>query len=220
MEVRVNVNENDIIRLSLGDSVIIDVDSYSGRDEKFAGRVTSIANTAKDAQTLEAVTEFEVRIRILNESYKHLLGKGKVVSPFRPGMTASVEIITERKNNALRVPLAAVTTRTEDQLKEIAGKEGEKKEKSDEKTSAKSSSSSEIKEVVFINNGGKAKAVEVKTGISDMDFIEITGGINKGDEVITGPFRAVSKLLKNGTGIEVKDEKSLNKKIIASDEED
>ncbi|RYZ36510.1 MAG: HlyD family efflux transporter periplasmic adaptor subunit, partial [Sphingobacteriales bacterium] len=223
MEVRVNVNENDIIRLSLGDSVIIDVDSYSEKEQKFYGKVTSIANTAKDAMTLEAVTEFEVRIRILNESYKHLVKQKKAVSPFRPGMTASVEIITERKNNALRVPLAAVTTRTEEQLKETGEKDSksgpEKKEKKTENKETAAGKTDEIKEVVFVNDNGKARMVEVKTGISDMDFIEILSGLKKGDEVITGPFRAVSKQLKNGLAIQPKSEASLDKTLIAADED-
>ncbi|MBC8082822.1 MAG: efflux RND transporter periplasmic adaptor subunit, partial [Hymenobacter sp.] len=124
MEVRVNVNENDIINVQLGDSAVVEVDSYASKDEKFRGLVTSIANTAKDALTAEAVTEFEVRIRLLPASYRHLLRTqgGRTVVPFRPGMTASVDVITNRKTGVLSVPLAAVTTRSDSSA--IADKEG------------------------------------------------------------------------------------------------
>jgi HlyD family secretion protein len=187
MEVRVDVNENDIVRVSIGDTAIIDVDSYSYLDKEFKGVVTAIANTANDKASPDAVTEFEVRIRILNSSYQDLIAEGKRF-PFRPGMTASVDIITQRKDNILTVPLAAVTTRD--------GSEG------DERGSERDSNEDEeVKEVVFINDGGKAKMVEVKTGISDFDNIEIVEGLNSGDEVVTGPFLIVSKRLKDGDGI-------------------
>src|SRR5690606_16250193 len=110
MEVRVNVNENDIVRISLGDTTIIDVDSYTHSGKKFTGVVTAIANSANEKTTQDAVTEFEVRIRILNSSYNDLITKENRY-PFRPGMTASVEIITQKKEDVLSVPLAAVTTR-------------------------------------------------------------------------------------------------------------
>ena len=111
MEVQVDVNENDIIRVSLGDTAIIDVDSYTSMDKKFRGVVTQIANTANPKNSPDAVTEFKVEIRILNESFNDLLSEIQGPSPFRPGMTASVEIITVSKSNVLSVPLAAVTTR-------------------------------------------------------------------------------------------------------------
>src|SRR5688572_12052367 len=110
MEVRVNVNENDIVRVAVGDTAIIDVDAYSNAAKEFKGIVTLIANTAKDKLSADAITEFEVRILILNSSYQDLVKEGTKF-PFRPGMTASVDIITTRKADALSVPLAAVTTR-------------------------------------------------------------------------------------------------------------
>ncbi len=215
MEVRVNVNENDIIRVGLGDSAIVEVDSYSNDDTKFRGVVTAIANTAKDATTLEAVTEFEVRIRLLSDSYQNL--KKKNATPFRPGMTASVDIITEQKENVLAVPLAAVTTRIEGQ--EDGNKKPGNAEKPDENQDNNNTTAANnkpapvdnLKEVIFVQENGKAKMVEVKTGISDFDNIEITSGLKPGQEVISGPFRAVTKQLKDGTVIIVKDEKSLNK---------
>ncbi|RIJ41654.1 efflux RND transporter periplasmic adaptor subunit [Pontibacter oryzae] len=210
MEVRVNVNENDIIRVALGDSVIVEVDSYTSRDEKFKGVVTSIANTAKDATTLEAVTEFEVRIRLINRSYDHL--RETTSRPFRPGMTASVDIITERKSNVLSVPLSAVTTRSaEPQGGEKPEDEGEQQEAA--------APAAQVEEVVFVYDEAtnSVKTVKVKTGISDFENIQIVSGLKPGQKVVSGPFRAVSKLLKDGAKVAVKDEASLNKQAIAAD---
>ncbi|PKV75552.1 efflux RND transporter periplasmic adaptor subunit [Pontibacter ramchanderi] len=213
MEVRVNVNENDIIRVGMGDSVIVEVDSYTSRDEKFKGIVTSIANTAKDAASLEAVTEFEVRIRLLNESYSHLADKN--ARPFRPGMTASVDIITARKSNVLSVPLSAVTTRSNKPAK-AAGEDGEEKEADKNAEEAPVAPAGPVEEVVFVHEtNNTVKAVKVKTGISDFDNIEILSGLEEGQKVVSGPFRAVSKTLKDGAKVAVKDEKSLNKSAIA-----
>lgn len=202
MEVRVNVNENDIVRVKLNDSVIVEVDSYANQDQKFRGIVTQIANTAKDAVTLEAVTEFEVRIRLLNESYKNL-SKTKHRNPFRPGMTASVDIITDRKNNVLAVPLSAVTTRTADFLK---GKTAVTEKKENDKTESETAKpKEELIELVFLIENGKVKAQKVKTGISDFDNIEILEGLKEGQQVVTGPFRAISKTLKIDEKVVVKD---------------
>ncbi len=216
MEVRVNVNENDIVRVSLGDSAIVEVDSYSNDNTKFRGVVTAIANTAKDATTLEAVTEFEVRIRLLNDSFRQLQQKQKT-TPFRPGMTASVDIITEQKDQVLAVPLAAVTTRSTEELNNkgaaAAGKPGPKPTDNGgiDAANAKAQPANDLKEVVFVQENGKAKMVEVKTGISDFDHIEVMSGLKPGQEVISGPFRAVSKQLKQGEAIIVKDAAALNK---------
>lgn len=212
MEVRVNVNENDIIRVSLGDSAIIEVDSYANDDTKFRGVVTEIANTAKDATTLEAVTEFEVRIRLLSDSYRQLQQKQKT-TPFRPGMTASVDIITEQKDNVLAVPLAAVTTRTAADMQAPANPAPAQPAAANANATgaAPAPTTNDLKEVIFIQENGKAKMVEVKTGISDFDHIEIISGLQAGREVISGPFRAVSKQLKDGLAVIVKDAASLNK---------
>ncbi len=207
MEVRVNVNENDIVRVQLGDTAEIEVDAYSSKDDKFKGVVTEIANTAKEAISMDAVTEFEVRVRLLNESYAHLKPEKSGVSPFRPGMTASVDIITERKDKALAVPLASVTTRTTSQMKEKDGPavkvvvNGESNEDSEVINDKAKPKEEELKEIVFVLSGenkDKAEIKEVKTGISDFEHIEIISGINEGDEVVSGPFLAVSKTLKNG----------------------
>ena len=214
MEVRVNVNENDIVRVHLGDTVLIDVDAYSNINKEFKGIVTLIANTAKEKASADAITEFEVRILILQASYQDLIKQGNKF-PFRPGMTASVEIITERKEDVLSVPLAAVTTRNPDEKFE-ANKNENKKEDAHKVTSGikKPEKKKEDKVVVFVNDQGTAKMVEVKTGISDYDNIEILSGIKDSVEVVTGPFLVVSKRLKDGDKIklmEKQDKKDGNK---------
>jgi HlyD family secretion protein len=188
MEIRVNVNENDIVRISLNDSVLIDVDSYAFSGKKFGGIVTAIANSANEKASTDAVTEFEVRIRILNDSYAELVTE-KNPFPFRPGMTASVEIITNRKENTLSVPLAAVTTREAETLETQGG-------------------TTRLKELVFLKEGNKAKMVAVKTGISDFDNIEILEGLTEGQEIITGPYFIVSKELEDEKAVKIAEKKS------------
>jgi HlyD family secretion protein len=193
MEVRVDVNENDIVRVNIGDTAIIDVDSYSYLEKKFKGIVTAIANTANQKASADAVTEFEVKIRILNESFKDLKVNSK--SPFRPGMTASVDIITETRSDVLSVPLGAVTTRIPKKEK----KEGEEEEKTKKED--------ELEEVIFVNDEGKAKMIIVETGISDFENIQIIKGLEGEEQIITGPFLAVSKNLKDGDLIAQQKEK-------------
>ena len=193
MEVQIDVNENDIIRVALGDTAIIDVDSYSYTDKKFRGIVTEISNTANTKATPEAVTEFKVKVRILRDSYADLLKDTSY--PFRPGMTASVDIITNVKDNVLAVPLSAVTTRD---MNETNDKEGSNKEASVNPDSVKAKTDVEV---VFVNDNGIAKKVAVKTGISDYDNIEIIKGLKDDQEVVSGPFIVVSKRLKGGEAI-------------------
>ncbi|HMI65898.1 MAG TPA: efflux RND transporter periplasmic adaptor subunit [Cyclobacteriaceae bacterium] len=199
MEVRVNVNENDIVRAHLGDSVIIDVDAYQNINKQFKGIVTNIANTAKDKASADAITEFEVRIVILRSSYEDLIKQGNKF-PFRPGMTASVDILTTRKVNVLSVPLAAVTTRKDDDkagAKEAPKGDHQVVNEDDKKKQEKKLD----KVVVFVNDKGTAKMVEVKTGISDYDNIEIISGLSDSTQIVTGPFLVVSKRLKEGDKI-------------------
>ncbi len=196
MEVQVDVNENDIIRITVGDTAVIDVDSYSYKDKTFKGVVTHIANTANDKISADAVTEFGVRIQILNSSYQDLVKEEGIKYPFRPGMTASVDIITEVKKDILTVPLAAVTTRSE--------KDKNKRGGGDDDSSSDELGEEEVKEVVFVMAEGKAVKTEVETGISDFDRIEIVSGVEEGTEVVSGPFLAVSKRLKDGEDIEAK----------------
>jgi HlyD family secretion protein len=200
MEVRVDVNENDIVRLSLGDTTIIDVDSYSSMGKKFKGIVTSIANTANTKASVDAVTEFKVKIRILNSSYVDLVKEGKKY-PFRPGMTASVEILTNSKNDALSVPLSAVTTR-EDQLDTLEG------------------GTTKSRELVFINDNGVAKLKVIKTGLSDFQNIEILEGLTEGEEIISGPYFVVSKELKEGDKVKLMEVKKPEVKKEEEEEED
>lgn len=207
MEVLVDVNENDIVRVQLGDTALIEVDSYANMDKQFKGIVTEISNTAKSALTQDAVTEFEVKVRILNESYADLVNKKSKLSPFRPGMTASVDIITERKENILSVPLASVTTRNPNAP---AGGPDDAKPQEGNNTNppAKQVSNKvdENKEVVFVHNNGKVEMREVKTGISDFENIEIVSGLKEGDEIISGPFLVVSKRLNNGDAVAKKEQ--------------
>jgi len=217
MEVRVDVNENDIVRVTLGDTVEIEVDSYAER--KFKGIVTEIANTANGVGTTaaasnstDAVTEFEVKIKILNSSYRDLMAKrAKKSYPFKPGMTAAVEIITERKTGVLSVPIAAVTTRGKDAEGEDK-KDGEEATAPTNENDSKAKKEEKLKELVFINDKGKAVIREVTTGISDFENIEIVSGLKEGEEIISGPFIEVSKRLKAGTLVTKKVEKKKDAK--------
>lgn len=203
MEVRVNVNENDITRVSMNDTVIIDVDSYSASGRKFKGIVYEIASSANGlggtsavaAVSSDAVTEFEVKIRVLRSSYSDLI-VGKRSYPLKPGMTASVEIITNRKMGVLSVPLATVTTRDPTRKPEGDKKEGEEDNNQEPEKVIKKD---KIKEVVFVmDKDSKAKLREVKTGISDFENIEILSGLKEGETIISGPYITVSKKLKEG----------------------
>jgi HlyD family secretion protein len=204
MEVRVNVNENDIIRIAVGDTAVIDVDSYSYMDKTFKGVVTQIANSANSKVSTDAVTEFEVRVKILNNSYADLIREQGMVFPFRPGMTASVDIITEVKKDILTVPLAAVTTRKPgDNKPEREGENGGNNSEQDNETSLLDE---EVEEVVFLYQENKAVKTKVVTGISDFERIEIKEGLTQGQLVISGPFLAVSKRLKDGDAVSSGDE--------------
>ncbi|MFM7850400.1 MAG: efflux RND transporter periplasmic adaptor subunit, partial [Flammeovirgaceae bacterium] len=205
-------NENDIVRVHLNDSVMIDVDAYSSSDKQFKGLVTNIANTAKDKTSADAITEFEVRILILRSSYEDLIAKGNKF-PFRPGMTASVDIITQRKENVLSVPLAAVTTRNDDKEDKETPKNNDDEKREVVDTSKPKTEKKADKVVVFVNDKGTAKMKEVKTGISDYDNIEIISGIAEGEEVVTGPFLIVSKRLKNGDKIKQAEKENKEKEI-------
>jgi HlyD family secretion protein len=200
MEVRVDVNENDIVRVSLGDTAIIDVDAYASTNKKFKGVVTLIANTAKDKLSADAITEFEVRILILDSSYKDLIKEGKKF-PFRPGMTASADILTRRKENVLSVPLAAVTTRNPNQMQGGPNDQGPPASQTSTTQGNEPKKVEEPKVVIFVNDKGVARMKEVKTGISDYDNIEIVSDIADSTEVVTGPFLVVSNRLKDGDKI-------------------
>ncbi|GAB3561885.1 efflux RND transporter periplasmic adaptor subunit [Spirosoma luteolum] len=223
MEVRVNVNENDIVRVNLGDTADIEVDSYTTANRKFKGVVYEIANTANGlasgtgaaaALSSDAVTEFEVKVKILNNSYADLLAeKDKKGYPFKPGMTASVDIITDRRPGVLAVPIAAVTTRgtDTDATGEKVGDEGNDDAEETKKETDAPVKKEQPKELVFVNEGGKATPRFVKTGISDYENIQILSGLKAGEQVVSGPFIAVSKKLKKGDLITKRDPKKAKK---------
>jgi HlyD family secretion protein len=203
MEVKVDVNENDIVRVNIGDTAIIEVDAYL--DQKFKGIVTQIANSATNSSQASAdqVTSFEVKIILLESSYKQLITSSKLY-PFRPGMTANVDIQTKKKTNVLAVPIEAVTTRSDSALGEKQKMKPLKKDL--KKTEVESSKQNEI---VFVKDKSFAMLRKVKTGIQDNNYIEITEGLNENEEVITAPYSAIAKKLKDSTLIKVKDKKDL-----------
>ncbi|MBL7701607.1 MAG: efflux RND transporter periplasmic adaptor subunit [Ferruginibacter sp.] len=212
IEIRVDVGENDIPKVKLGDSAIVEVDAYSGR--KFKGIVTQIASSNNGAaaqsvlsNTTNDVTQYKVYIRILPESYTDLLGKGTF--PFRPGMSASADIQTKTHANVLSVPINAVTTRDKSDSTDKAAA----KKKDESAVKPVSSLEDELEVVVFtIDKEGKVAKVKVKTDIQDINNIEITEGLKEGDMVVTGPYDVVSKTLKVGKQVKVVDKKELFEK--------
>lgn len=183
MEAQVEVNENDIPRVKLGDTATIEVDAYV--DYKFRGIVTEMANSAKTTGvSADQVTNFDVKILVLSESYKDLTDKGNE-HPLRPGMSATVDIRTEIKPGIITVPIQSVTTRT------------------DTTEVTKTVSDEDIRTLVFITDGERALAKDVKTGIQDNTYIEIISGVSEGDRVISAPFSAISKKLSDSTLIEI-----------------
>ena len=196
MEVEVSVNENDIVKINIGDETKIEVDAYLKKE--FKGIVTSISNSATATTTADQVTNFKVKVRILKESYQDLVaGKPATYSPFRPGMTATVDIITTRKEKVIGVPISSVVIKS-DTLP------APKFEMKDEETTTKVKAKVDKKlECVFVKSNGKAKIRIVKTGIQDETNIEIISGLQKGDEVITGPYNTVSKELNSGDKVKM-----------------
>ena len=211
IEIRVDVGENDVPKVKLGDSALVSVDAYSSR--KFKGLVTQVASSNNGASNqlgaaTNDVTQYKVYIRILKESYVDLLGKGNF--PFRPGMSANADIQTRRVENVISVPVNAVTTREKaDSTK--TGKE--KLDGEDNNTNAPTGTDDDIEVLVFVkDSANKVKKYAVKTGIQDNFYIEITEGLKGGEEVITGPYDVVSKLLTVDKKVKVVDKKELYEK--------
>ena len=204
MEVRVEISENDILKVNLGDTAKIEVDAYV--DKKFTGKVVEVANSASDISSAslnsDRVTNFIVKIRIDRKSYEDLMSEGMNKFPFRPGMSATVDIFTNQVKDAVSVPIQAVTTRAkyEDKNK-LQGKED--KEIIDD---------DDLQEVVFVIKSDTVDKVVVKTGIQDDEYIQITNGLDVGEEIVTGPYKIVSKKLKEGDKIIRKEEKDKKKK--------
>ncbi|WP_179021100.1 efflux RND transporter periplasmic adaptor subunit [Winogradskyella forsetii] len=196
MEVEVDVNENDIVKVAIGDSTIVEVDAYLKKE--FKGVVTEIANSAEGTLAADQVTNFKVKVRIIEESYKDLTdGKPETYSPFRPGMTATVDVITKIQKDAISVPISAIviktdTSSTKKPYSKTVSNEVDDLEKEEQKF-----------ECVFINDNGKAKLKVVETGIQDDTNIEIVSGLTKEDKIITGPYNMVSKNLNPGDLVEV-----------------
>jgi HlyD family secretion protein len=195
MEVSVDVNENDIVKVGLYDTTMIEVDAYPGR--KFTGIVTEIANSATTnaATTSDQVTNFVVKIRILRSSYEDLTRKfGKRKSVFRPGMSASVEIQTEKVVDVVSIPLESVTVRDISALDTVKVEKSDKEKPSDINKEKKN----EEVEVVFLKTGDISSIRKVKTGVQDDKYIQVLEGVLEGDEVISGPYSTISKTLKHG----------------------
>jgi len=191
IEVRVDVSENDVVRVSKGDTVMIEVDAYT--DREFTGIVDQIASSAQGVGSMvqDQVTNFTVEVLILKDSYADLITEGKT-TPFRPGMSASVEIQTKKVSDVLTIPIQAVTTRSEsgDTLK----------------------TAKDMQEVVFTLDSSKVAKTAIKTGIQDESYIEILAGLKNNQEVVTAPFRTVNKKLKGDEEVEVVDKKKLFEK--------
>ena len=194
IEVRVDVGENDIPKVKIGDTALVEVDAFTGR--KFKGIVYKIANpTTSLASSTTDVTEYKVHIRLLLDSYKDLIVPHKSF-PFRPNMSASADIQTKTKQHVLSVPLNAVTTRSNKVDKP-------KTDKKDDKANA-DTTTEVFDEVVFVlQKEGTVKMAKVKTGIQDMNNIEVTQGLKIGDEIVTAPYTLISKTIKTGDKVKV-----------------
>lgn len=199
MEVQVDVSENDVPRVALGDVVEIDVDAY--QDKKFMGKVTKIANSASNLTALgggtlttDQVINFTVTIAIDQTSYSDLVAKGNRY-PFRPGMSASVDIFTNEVKDAISVPIQAVTVREKDSVKD-------KKQKLTD---------ADYEEIVFVVKGDTIDKVAVVTGLQDDEYIQIVSGLELGEKIVIGPYTQVSKKLEEGETVTEKEEKKKDK---------
>lgn len=213
MEVRVDVGENDIVKVNLGDSADVELDAYNNR--KFKGIVTQIASSTKSSSLTSAastndVTNYEVRIRLDRNGYQDLIDPSKPKRfPFRPGMNASAEIKTKRNDNVIAAPITAVNARVKGSDQSVADKRkentaGREEENNGGNDASVQSISDELEEVVFVlQKDGTVKKVVVKSGIQDINYIEIVKGLSGGEEVVTGPYNAISKTLKDGMKVKV-----------------
>lgn len=213
MEVQVDVNENDIVRVHLNDTAEVTIDAFG--DRKFKGVVTEIgnsSNTSGISVSADQITNFPVKILILQSSYEDLLkGLKPNESPFRPGMTASVDIKTKVVSNAISVPIGAVTTASgKDDAPSGDMEEGEGPPPQSQTSDDKVGEEEEIEEVVYVYDNGKAKKMVVTTGVQDNNYIEIVKGLSDGAEIIAGPYRVVSKQLKDGMNVEKKPKEEIN----------
>jgi HlyD family secretion protein len=217
MEARVDVGENDVVKVSIGDSADVEVDAYNNR--KFKGVVTQIAasttKTGSSAITSNDVTNYEVRIRLDRSSYADLIVPNKPKKfVFRPGMNASADIKTKRVNNTLAVPITAVAARVKGSDESIDEKKKETKKEDDNTDDATQVvATDELEEVVFVlKTDGTVEKRVVTTGIQDINYIQILSGIKEGEQIITAPYNAISKTLKTGTKVAVVSKEKLFEK--------
>lgn len=204
MEVQVEVSENDILRVSVGDTATIEVDAYL--DKEFKGVVTEMASSAANtgltqSLTSDQVTNFVVKIRILQDSYTSIADKKM---PFRPGMSATVDINTNTEKDVISIPIQAVTTREREKMKGDTSIEKSTLE-------MKASINGDVDEVVFVYEADTARMVKVTTGIQDNEYIQILSGLQPDQEIVTGPYSVVSRKLKNGMVLERKKKKEEDK---------
>lgn len=204
MEVEVDVNENDIVKVEIGDEAKVEVDAYLKKE--FKGIVTSISNSASTALSADQVTNFKVKVRIVKESYADLIkGKPANFSPFRPGMTATVDIITTTKENIIAVPISSVVMRTDTTANRVSGIDEKVSDDEDGGVVEEVKSKNEKRyECVFVKTGDKVKLRIVETGIQDDTYIEIISGLKQGETIVTGPYTVVSKELNPGDKVRVK----------------
>lgn len=216
MEVIVDVNENQIMNVSTGDTARIEVDSYPNRH--FEGVVTEIANSADiSGSAADQVTNYKVKIRIttphnLDQGGRELIAlsgserpESDFVPSFKPGMSGTVDILTHTVYNAVSVPIQAVTVRDFSRDPQPEEAEAHTELVADQRSSNanRRGSREDFRRVVFINDNGVAKRVEVEIGISDNNYMEIIHGLSEGDEVVTGSFRILSRELNNGDHIRI-----------------
>lgn len=194
MEVQAEVNENDIVKVALNDTALVEVDAYLNRD--FKGIVTEIANSASISGTAtDQVTNFDVKVFLIRESYADLIDStAGNIYPFRPGMSATIDILTETREDVISVPISAVTTR-------IKNEDTEKGQSKDDKKTL--TEPEEKLEVVFVHKDGMVRQVEVETGIQDNTSIEISYGLSAGDKVVVAPYNAINKALKDSMLVKV-----------------
>jgi len=208
MQAEVDVSENDVLKVKIGDTASVEVDAYLNK--KFKGVVSEIAYSSTSSATAVVSTSqainFTVKVKLLKGSYAELIDAAHGQEyPFRPGMSATVDIKTNEKANILTVPIQSVTTREEKDLKD---------DKPTDKTKASDDASKEkkaIQELVFVVENGKAKSVNVTTGIQDANYIEILSGIKEGETIVKAPFKLISKTLNTGDMVKVVNEKDLFK---------
>ena len=207
LEVRVDVGENDIVKIGIGDSADVEVDAYNNR--KFKGIVTQIASSTKGgglaAQATNDVTNYEVHIRLDPSSYTDLMDPSKPKKfPFRPGMNASADIKTKRKDGVVAVPITSVAARVKGSDQNLDEKKKETNKDSDENTDDQSSVNDDLEEVIFIvKPDGKVEKKIVTTGIQDINYIEVLTGLTGNEEVVSAPYNAISKTLRQGTKVTV-----------------